>query len=133
MLDSVNLVRKKRAMFDPKKAEELKAYLNAMLEKSPLADIEKNIRTLPASFFSKLDLISREEYEIQAEMLRHVQESLAQLEKRVSRLEGAQEASPVMDNARGGTCAKLGGAKSSPVPASRNRRKKTETTQEAGE
>ena len=120
-------------MFDPKKAEELKAYLNAMLEKSPLADIEKNIRTLPASFFSKLDLISREEYEIQAEMLRHAQESLARLEKRVSRLEGAQEANPVMDNARGGACAELGGAKSPSVPASRNRRKKAETTQKTGE
>ena len=74
-------------MFDTKKIEELEARINQLMTTIPLADLEKNIRALLASFFSKLDLVSREEYEIQSQMLQHTLEKLKILEERLSQLE----------------------------------------------
>jgi BMFP domain-containing protein YqiC len=48
---------------------------------------EKNARALLASGFSKLDLVTREEFEVQREVLAHTREKLADLEHRVARLE----------------------------------------------
>lgn len=42
---------------------------------------------LIASGFSKLDLVTREEFEVQREVLAHTREKLADLEHRVARLE----------------------------------------------
>ena len=75
-------------MLDPKAFEELTARLSAAIAASPAADIEKNARALLASFFTKLDLVTREEFEVQTEVLRRTREKLKALEERVSRLEG---------------------------------------------
>ena len=75
-------------MLDPKAFEELTARLSAVIAASPAADIEKNARALLASFFTKLDLVTREEFEVQTEVLRRTREKLKALEERVSRLEG---------------------------------------------
>lgn len=74
-------------MFDPKIIEELGARLSAVLASSPAADIEKNARALLASFFSKLDLVSREEFDIQTQVLQRTREKLKELEARLDRLE----------------------------------------------
>ncbi|GHU09504.1 hypothetical protein FACS1894158_18990 [Betaproteobacteria bacterium] len=74
-------------MFDPKILEELNARLSALIAASPAADIEKNARALLSGFFSKLDLVSREEFDIQARLLQHTREKLDALEERVARLE----------------------------------------------
>lgn len=74
-------------MFDPKIFEEFSARLSALIAASPAADIEKNARALLASFFSKLDLVSHEEFDIQAQVLLRTREKLKALEDRVSRLE----------------------------------------------
>ena len=52
-----------------------------------LADIEKNARALLSSFFTKLDLVSREEFDIQAQVLLRTREKLKTLEERVDQLE----------------------------------------------
>ena len=79
--------RKSPAMIDPKMFEEFSARLGSIIAASPVADIEKNARALLSSFFAKLDLVSREEFDIQAQVLLRTREKLKALEERVARLE----------------------------------------------
>lgn len=74
-------------MLDPKIFEEFSARLGAIIAASPAADIEKNARALLSSFFTKLDLVSREEFDIQAQVLQRTREKLKDLEARVAALE----------------------------------------------
>jgi BMFP domain-containing protein YqiC len=53
----------------------LAARLSALIAASPAADIEKNARALLASFFTKLDLVSREEFDIQTQVLQRTGKS----------------------------------------------------------
>ncbi len=74
-------------MSEPKIFEELGARLSAILAASPAADLEKNVRALLSGFFARLDLVSREEFDIQAQVLQRTREKLKALEERVMRLE----------------------------------------------
>ncbi len=74
-------------MIDRKLLDELSARLSAAIAASPAADIEKNARALLSSFFAKLDLVTREEFDIQAQVLLRTREKLKALEERVARLE----------------------------------------------
>ena len=78
-------------MIDPKTFDELAARLSAMVAASPAADIEKNARALLSSLFAKLDLVSRDEFDVQAQVLLRTREKLAALESRIARLEGRDD------------------------------------------
>jgi BMFP domain-containing protein YqiC len=67
--------------------EELSSKLREMLAKSPAGDLEKNIHALLQSTFTKLALVSREEFDVQTEVLRRTREKLEALEKKISDLE----------------------------------------------
>lgn len=66
---------------------ELSARLAAMAAANPAKDLEKNFRGLLSSAFTRLDLVSREEYDVQAQVLARAREKLAALEARVAELE----------------------------------------------
>ena len=74
-------------MIDPKIFDELSKRLSALLAASPAADIEKNLRALLSGFFAKLDLVTREEFDVQAQVLQRTREKLQALEDRVTALE----------------------------------------------
>jgi BMFP domain-containing protein YqiC len=57
-----------------------------MVAGSPLADLDKNINALLKGAFTKMELISREEFDVQAEVLRNTQEKLVELEKKLNEL-----------------------------------------------
>ena len=80
-------------MLDPKMFEEISTRLGAIVAASPVADIEKNARALLTGFFEKLDLVSREEFDIQSQVLRRTREKLKALEERVDRLENGPDQS----------------------------------------
>jgi len=67
--------------------EELSGKLSELLAQSPAKDIEKNLRALQASFFTKLDLVTREEFDVQARLLERSRELISALEARVAELE----------------------------------------------
>ena len=67
--------------------EELSGKIRALLAQSPVKDAEKNLRALLASFFSKLDLVTREEFDVQARLLARCREQINALETRVTELE----------------------------------------------
>ena len=66
---------------------ELAARLAAMAAANPAKDLEKNMRGLLASAFTRLDLVSREEYDVQTQVLSRAREKLVALEARVAELE----------------------------------------------
>ncbi len=74
-------------MPNPKFLEEMAAKLNGVLASSPAKDFEKNARALLAQGFAKLDLVAREEFDIQAALLDRTREKLDKLEARVAALE----------------------------------------------
>lgn len=79
-------------MIDSKSLNELAARITALLPadlETLKKDLEKNIRAGLQSGFQKLDLVSREEFDVQAAVLARTREKLEALEKRVQALEGA--------------------------------------------
>ncbi len=67
--------------------ENLSSKLKEALEKSPVGDLEKNINALLQSAFTKMMLVSREEFDVQTEVLQRTREKLEALEKKLSDLE----------------------------------------------
>ena len=76
-------------MLNQKILDEMSKRVNEALSQSPAKDIEKNLRALLASLFVRLDLITREEFDVQQEVLKRAREKLAEMEKRVAELETA--------------------------------------------
>ena len=72
---------------------DIQGKINQALESSPAKDIEKNVKAMMTQGFSKLDLVTREEFDIQAQVLAKTRAKLEALELRVVELEarlGAQ-------------------------------------------
>ena len=67
--------------------DELAGKIGGAIAESPVKDEEKNVKTLLGSTFSKLDLVTREEFDIQQQVLIKTREKLAALEARLAKLE----------------------------------------------
>ena len=67
--------------------DDISARVSEVLAKSPAKDIEKNVRGMLSSAFSRLDLVTREEFDVQAKVLARAREKLVAIEARVSELE----------------------------------------------
>jgi ubiquinone biosynthesis accessory factor UbiK len=67
--------------------EDLSARISEFLAASPAKDLEKNLKALLSAAFAKLDLATREEFEVQAQALSRTRGKLAELERRVVELE----------------------------------------------
>ena len=80
-------------MLNAKIFDELSAKLSEAVNSGPAKDIEKNMRALLAQGFSKLDLVTREEFDIQAQVLARAREQLQALEARVAELEAQRNTS----------------------------------------
>ena len=74
-------------MFSSDKINEISNKINEMIKSSPLADVEKNINALIKGAFTKMELVSREEIDVQAEVLKNTREKLVQLEAKLAELE----------------------------------------------
>lgn len=61
--------------------------LSALLKQSPAKDIEQNLKAGLTSMLGKLDLVTREEFDVQTEVLARTREKLAALEARLTELE----------------------------------------------
>ncbi len=66
---------------------EISSKIKEIVNSSPLADMDKNIHALIQSAFTKMELVSREEFDAQAEVLRNTREKLVLLEKKLAELE----------------------------------------------
>ncbi len=78
-------------MLDPKILEDFGNKMSALLANSPAKDIEKNAKAMVSGLVGKLDLVTREEFDIQAQLLARTREKLQALEARVAALENARQ------------------------------------------
>jgi BMFP domain-containing protein YqiC len=67
--------------------DEFQAKVSEALENSPAKDIEKNVKAMLTQGLAKLDLVTREEFDIQMQVLAKTREKLEALEARVAELE----------------------------------------------
>jgi ubiquinone biosynthesis accessory factor UbiK len=74
-------------LLNPSFFEEMSSKLNEAVANSPARDFEKNARALLAQGFARLDLVTREEFEVQALLLSRTQDKLRELEARIAALE----------------------------------------------
>lgn len=84
------LTLKDLQMLDPKKIEQVARQIQGALPKGVRdlgEDFDKKLRSLLQSQLSKLDLVSREEFDIQTQVLLRTREKLVQMEQRVKALE----------------------------------------------
>ena len=61
------------------------------MQQSPAADLEKNLKALMSQGFAKLDLLTREEFDVQIEVLARTRAKLELLEARVAELEAQKK------------------------------------------
>lgn len=78
-------------MLDPKFLEELNARISTLLASTPVGDIEKNLKAMLVAQLAKLDLVTREDFEIQKDLLARAQARLAALEARLAEMESKKE------------------------------------------
>ena len=67
--------------------DELNKRVSELFAASPAKDVEKNLRALLSSAFSRLDLVTREEFDVQQQVLARTREKLQQMETRLAELE----------------------------------------------
>lgn len=78
-------------MLKQKIAADMAAKVSEVLAMTPARDVEKNLKASLAAWLSKLDLVTREEFDVQAQVLARTREKLQELEARLARLEGSSQ------------------------------------------
>jgi BMFP domain-containing protein YqiC len=78
-------------MDKPQFFEDLQSKINKAIENSPAKDLEKNVKAMLSQGFAKLDLVTREEFDVQAQVLAKTRARLEALEARVAELEAQQK------------------------------------------
>jgi BMFP domain-containing protein YqiC len=81
------------AMAAGKVFEDISRRVNEALAASPARDIEKNAKAMMSGALAKLDVVTREEFEVQATLLLRTREKLETLEARVAALEAKTQTS----------------------------------------
>ncbi|WP_334468003.1 ubiquinone biosynthesis accessory factor UbiK [Arsenophonus sp. PmNCSU2021_1] len=77
-------------MLDAKKIEQVVRQIKDTLPqgiRDLSEDLDKKLRAILQSQLGKLDLVSREEFDIQTQVLLRTREKMAQMEKRIEQLE----------------------------------------------
>ena len=74
-------------MFNSLEIENISNKIKMLVKSSPLEDMDKNIHALIQGAFTKMELISREEFDVQTEVLRNTRDKLVQLEAKLAELE----------------------------------------------
>lgn len=83
-------------MLNTGKLDELAQKIGKAIEASPAKDIEKNVKAMLQSGLARLDMVPRDEFDVQAQLLVRTREKLEALEARVADLEAR------LSQARGG-------------------------------
>ena len=75
------------ATLDNKFLNDISDKLGSLIANSPLQDVEKNVKAVLGTAFSKLDLVTREDFDVQREVLARTRAKLEALEARIAELE----------------------------------------------
>ena len=66
---------------------DLQSKIGQVFENSPAKDLEKNVKAMLSQGFSRLDLVTREEFDVQAQVLVKTRAKVDALEARLAELE----------------------------------------------
>ncbi len=80
--------------FNSKLLDDLATRIGQAVEASPAKDIEKNVKALLQGSLTRMDLVSRQEFDTQAEVLAKTREKLERLEARLAELDTRFPAPP---------------------------------------
>lgn len=72
--------------------EDFQKNVSDLIKKSPAADIERNVKAMMAQTFSRLDLVTREEFDVQVDLLRRAADRIDTLESKMKALEAGSAA-----------------------------------------
>lgn len=75
-------------MLNKKLFDDISSKISDTIANSPIKDVEQNIKAILTSTLSRLNLVTREEFEIQQQVLLKTREKLAELEAQVTALAG---------------------------------------------
>ena len=78
-------------MLNNEKLSEISNKIREIVKDSPLPDIEKNIDALLKGMFTKVELVTREEFDVQTEVLKRTRQKLEELEKKLSEIEASKK------------------------------------------
>ena len=78
-------------MLNNEKLREISNKIRKIVKDSPLPDIEKNIDALLKGMFTKMELVTREEFDVQTEVLKRTRQKLEELEKKLSEIEARKK------------------------------------------
>jgi len=78
-------------MLNNEKLSEISNKIREIVKDSPLPDIEKNIDALLKGMFTKMELVTREEFDVQMEVLKRTRQKLEELEKKLSEIEAGKK------------------------------------------
>jgi BMFP domain-containing protein YqiC len=78
-------------MLNNEKLNEISNKIREIVKNSPLPDIEKNIDALLKGMFTKMELVTREEFDVQTEVLKRTRQKLEELEKKLSEIEARKK------------------------------------------
>ncbi len=67
--------------------DDINEKLSALLRASPAADAQKNLKAALSQALGKMDLVTREEFDVQAQVLARTREKLTALEARLTEIE----------------------------------------------
>ncbi|SFI92953.1 accessory factor UbiK family protein [Nitrosomonas sp. Nm34] len=67
--------------------DEIGSKISEIIAQSPAKDIERNMRAMLTSMLSRLDVVTREEFDVQQEVLKRTRAKLTELEEKVAVLE----------------------------------------------
>ncbi|HFC5893947.1 accessory factor UbiK family protein [Neisseria lactamica] len=81
-------------MFGKQLFEEVGSKISETIANSPAKDVEKNIKAMLGGAFNRMDLVTREEFDIQQQVLIKTRTKLAALEERLAKLEATQNPEP---------------------------------------
>ncbi len=71
-------------------ANDMQTKVGDAIRQSPAKDLEKNVRGLMTQGFQKLDLVTREEFDLQTQVLARTRAKLEELEKKITALENSK-------------------------------------------
>ena len=74
-------------MVDKETIQEISQKIKNIISDSPISDIEDNINALLKGMFTKMDLITREEFDVQTGVLKKTREKLEMLEAQLTKIE----------------------------------------------
>jgi ubiquinone biosynthesis accessory factor UbiK len=66
---------------------DLNERMRQVFAQSPAADLQRNLQALLTSLFARLDLVTREEFDVQQQVLLRTREKLSRMEAQMAELE----------------------------------------------